>query len=1776
MFTFEDKFMFRPFLNRFFTTLLTITLVVGTQAGRSDDTEIYFSGGSSSTSSSTAIRPNVLFILDTSGSMDNDLTGDPEGRSRIEVLRETMAEIIADIQNVNLGLMRFTSNDGGPVLFPVTFIDETLDNVVGADIGGDGEEFTYERIASADAEEDILATSSDYGTVTTNNVGGFAISRTAFQAEYIAADEEEDLEFYLPNNSSDAEEETDRATNNMSQPGFGLSDDELEVDPDSMIGLRYTFTPGTIPKCSAIADANLRLVAIQDDSGTQVIKVWAQDSDSTSVFTTINNNLSSRPDTDEFVRWDPDAFEDDEVYTLDDGVYDSGTRLEDVIEEVVMRGCSAVGANDGTWDESSLVIFLSQYSGTNDRNFYSRNESSSRAPRLLITLTSAGETVPEVAATQRLIALRFEDVRIPEGADVTSASLQFIPSTDAGSNGDNIMRIYGEKVANAAAFTSDDFHLSQRFTANPTTSFARWNIPAWTENNTIETTNTHVSNTLEDVLEEITADGGGWCGGNALTLFLYAETDDDLRFAKSLENINDAFTLDFTYESSLTDGCYVAEASKQLEVSQDDAQQLSTNAIADVNESSIPFNSQMSGFRFTDMAIPVDSTIISATIEFQSTATTTSAGTNVTITGELPTDANADTFQAALDNISTRLSSDTSASVTWNVPTNLAYRVKFNTPDLTNIIQEIVDDGDWASGNAIAILMQPSSSTGGHGVYSRDGSSSRAPKLTVTYRNEGVTITKTARENMIELVEQLPSADNTPILEVLYEAAHYWRGENIVFGKNRNGSQSVLSHPGSYCSDNGDGTYDCNGATIDGDTDEFGIDYETGCDPDDEADWESTGCDGSFIKGSPKYISPFNTASTCQANYQIFLTDGELYDGDGEVATEIKNEYTGTCLANNSSFKGVDDDNYTYNASGSHVELCAVDLVKYMNEIDQIPDNILDNDQTVQTSTVAFDLSGGGAQYMRDIANLGGGEFYEASSASDLVSIFASFLASVRDVPTSFVAPSLATNAFNRLLSRDEVYFGLFTPELDRRWDGNIKKYNICVDTADYGGCTLGEIVDANGDAAINAVSERFDDTARSIWTAVDIEDGGNTVIGGAGAEITNYQGMGGVRIFTEVGGNSASGSLIATNTTLNTTGYVYKESSAVSNDWAADNLRAMRELVCDPAPPTPVDLNHANSADCKARMRWLLGKKTFTDPESDINVDQRWTVTDVLHSSPVVITYGGADTSDPADGIMDSFYDKLIYGTNDGAVHMVNGSDGSEDWRFIPNELMSQQRVMYTNPEGEHLYGMDVTPTVRVVDHNRNGVIEIPDADGNNDSVIAYMAMRSGGDLMYALDISGEMSSTTTSINPKYLWRIQGGAGSFPRLTETWSRPTLATIETTTGPLEVLIFGGGYDNRLEDDESFGTEASSGSDNMGNAIYVVNALTGAKVLSVAGNSTAGADGDIEVANMKYAIPSRISVLDSDRDGFHDRLYVGDTAGQVWRVDLGNDVIAAGGVTAAATCQLDPDCDQTIVGRLASVSAAADVVDQRRFFEPPSVVQVTDTEFADGIGGEYDYVLIGSGYRSHPLNEEVEDRFYAFRDVHIDGMTAQAGTNLAAGYPKLNTPGTEGVPLGHAITNELVNITTQTLEDAVDDAIDVGNALGWYFDFNESNTSGGVVTEPGEKVLSAPISIAGTVFFTTYLPSEDDTEAEVCVGAQIGSGRAYNLNILTTKAAIDWDGDGDIDMADRGLALGGGIPSDVVPVFTKEGVVGIVGIEGGATQLGTLAGLPRFRTYWYEE
>ena len=113
-------------------------------------------------------------------------------------------------------------------------------------------------------------------------------------------------------------------------------------------------------------------------------------------------------------------------------------------------------------------------------------------------------------------------------------------------------------------------------------------------------------------------------------------------------------------------------------------------------------------------------------------------------------------------------------------------------------------------------------------------------------------------------------------------------------------------------------------------------------------------------------------------------------------------------------------------------------------------------------------------------------------------------------------------------------------------------------------------------------------------------------------------------------------------------------------------------------------------------------------------------------------------------------------------------------------------------------------------------------------------------------------------------------------------------------------------------------------------------------------------------------------------------------------------------------------------------------------------------------------------------------------------------------------------------------------------------------------------------MAATSVFKSTLIFTSYIPDDPSLVADRCIPAE-GSGRAYNFNILSTRATIDWDEDGNIeDIDDRVAELGSGIPSEGVPIFTKEGVTVLVGTGGGAENLGKVSELPRIDTYWYEE
>ncbi len=1698
--------MLNTLIKKYLYSLAVLALVFNSgSAVYADDTEIYFTGQGAD----EAVRPNIIFILDTSGSMSATVSG-TGGQSRLEVMKDAVKQVITDVEDVNIGLMRFTSGSGGPVLFPVTGLESDVNTVESEATVGT---FDYETSITDginDVEMNIDDSNAMYLSQSIIEVD--QINTTISTIPTTASFEQR-----LTSNNRDAEEKVGGGDDGDVDDDSG----DLDFRPNSIVSTLFEVN---IPDNAKITDAYIQFRVDNQRTTTTNITIYGEDSDDASFFDECNDgckDISSRTRTSASVAWNG-------VAASSAGAAVNTPDIKTIVQEIVSRGCAdpsdPTNTTNCTYENDEMnFIFITS---TGNRDFESRNGSSSRAPKLFIEYES-GTTTATNSDTQ-IAGLRFENIRIPQGATITDASLIFTPTSTVTTTAE--WRITAEDVDNSAEFTSADGNISVG-TRTRTSAVAEWDIGTgdWATDAdggvAIETSDQGGNTPLKNVIQEV-VNRPGWCGGNSLSLFITG--DDDVNKVRGFESFESSAdnTVRLKYSYTSSGGCFENIETSQAGIGNDDAEQAASvvNTIdtdLNIGQASDVGQSQTVGLRFQGIDVPQGSSIIEARLLFYAQGTSTGTA-NFTIKGIDVDDVVS--FSATTDDITNRPA--TTASVAWAPEDWTTTGELYESADISTVVAEIVARPGWASGNNMGFIIEPG--TGERIADSYNGDPARGPRLRLRYADTVSLPFKSVRETLIEIVDDLPASGLTPIQETLYEAARYWRGESMEYGDSRAGARRArISHPGSYCTSPGN----CRGAKENEGggtpTDEYGVYTPSSCNI--ATNPSSSNCSSQVIEhddnsNEARYISPFSSDLTCANNYQVLLTDGSANGGNND-SPEIK-ALTGksTCFANNSTFKTSDDIDRTYPSS----EDCTVDLAQYMATVDQSTSSVgenLANDQLVKTYTIGFNLDNAGAtQFIKDIANLGEGQFYEASTAGQLVDVFTTILTDVKSDPTSFVSPSLATNAFNRLLSRDEVYFGLFTPELSSSWYGNMKKYNICVDTAD--GCSLGAILDATSANAIDDTDNRFKDTAQSIWS--DSVDGRATTQGGAGAEITDYTNQ---ILYTDKGvpGFPVSGALLSASGLKMT-----------SSNWDDAALAALRAGVC----PTP---STTGGSECEERMHWLLGKKVITDASNDVNVNQRWSVNDVLHSSPSVITYGGADTDN--DGITETFFDKIVYGTNDGTLHFVNGTTGVEEWRYLPSDFWQQQQTQYLDAQGDHTYGIDITPAIWQVDNNFNGTIE----PGLGDFVKVFLATRRGGNYLYALDLTATVGDITDTVIPRFLWRKQGGVDvGYERLGQTWSQPQIAQISVksgaTTTSKDVLIFGGGYDTALDDPNVYTPADNSGNDFLGNAVYIADPNDGSVIVSISGS---GSGADIEVPEMSYSIPSRIRVVDSDGDSLIDRLYFGDTGGQIWRVDLAADIDTTGtSPTPEST---------TVVGRLASISDTTDDTKKRRFFEPPSVVQVRDTVYSDT--AEYDYVLIGSGFRPSPLNTEVLDQFYAFRDTFIDAnsLPDADGDNIAEatdGYPSAG-----GIP-----------ITTTTMVDATTRALDATNASdlagdGWYYDFTASGNT-------AEKVLSAPTTTAGIVTFTTFRPSAVSI-TDPCQGG-VGNANAYNFNILSANGALDWDGDGDIDLADRALALGGGIPSDVVPVFTKEGVVGIVGIEGGASQLGKLAGLPRYRTYWYEE
>jgi uncharacterized protein YjiK len=138
---------------------------------------------------------------------------------------------------------------------------------------------------------------------------------------------------------------------------------------------------------------------------------------------------------------------------------------------------------------------------------------------------------------------------------------------------------------------------------------------------------------------------------------------------------------------------------------------------------------QTVGLRFPGVDVPPGATILEAWVQFKADETGTAAAT-LRLEGQKS--ANAGTFVATNGSVSSR--PRTTAFASWSPPgwTSVgAAGAAQRTPSLVGVIQEIVRQGGWARGNALALIV---TGTGKRTAESWDADNSGAPLLHVMYR----------------------------------------------------------------------------------------------------------------------------------------------------------------------------------------------------------------------------------------------------------------------------------------------------------------------------------------------------------------------------------------------------------------------------------------------------------------------------------------------------------------------------------------------------------------------------------------------------------------------------------------------------------------------------------------------------------------------------------------------------------------------------------------------------------------------------------------------------------------------------------------------------------------------------------------------------------------------------------------------------------------------------------------------------------------------------------
>ncbi|MDY6459754.1 PilC/PilY family type IV pilus protein [Acinetobacter faecalis] len=609
-----------------------------------------------------------------------------------------------------------------------------------------------------------------------------------------------------------------------------------------------------------------------------------------------------------------------------------------------------------------------------------------------------------------------------------------------------------------------------------------------------------------------------------------------------------------------------------------------------------------------------------------------------------------------------------------------------------------------------------------------------------------------------------------------------------------------------------------------------------------------------------------------------------------------------------------------------------------------------------------FDASNGESQPIVDALS----KFVNSMNVSFDAASFGTYV-----VPTDSLSSTSSSNVFAPQFQPKISGSGSNVQSTQQLWLGNLKKYRLN---------NLGVMVDAKN-IELLSLNGLVNTNSKDLWNISNDNDGASAILGGV-ASLINIP-----------NGKTGSHKVVSNVSEINTRP-LFTDAKIETLDRIVESLR-LKKLTSHNAltkidTALVLDLNEVDLFKVGFRRSiyqpYLLSALGYHMDKSYLDAEwntTRWSwdldkvkslnttrqMGGVLHSDPILVTSEAPvdengnvvqELRDRFNNLKASRQDYIVFGTMQGLLHMVDQNTGREVFSFLPHEIINDPErkdalldISNLQKATKHpFYGID-GPWVSSVDYE---YIEEPDNTfevlQNNINKKTYMrkfkaktaniygGMRMGGNSYYALDVK----DPTT---PKFLFHVDAANGKIKSATtgitstsanpalqamgQSWSKPTLAKVRFNGTLRDVMIVGGGYDYNVYEN----LQARSTSD-KGAGVYMFDAKTGELLWNARYGTDNTSTTDVKNSTLKYSVVSQIKAFDRNADGLVDNLYFGDLGGQVFRIDLNNNLGTA----------------KTSFGRVVRVADFS--AKKQRFYEMPALSIHEDS------GAKFGVISIASG------------------------------------------------------------------------------------------------------------------------------------------------------------------------------------------------------------------------